>query len=163
MVWDIRASLVAQRVKHLPAMQETWVWSLSQEDPLGKEMATHSSTLARKIPWTEKPGRLQSMGSQRVGHDWAISLSTTKLVRYKVHIILCFAYDCPSSPAAFVERLFFLHWMAFASLLKINRAINVGPFSVCWLFILFHWHICLTFFQNHTDFKTIFLHCLEIT
>ena len=57
------------RVKHLPAMQETWVRSLGQEDPLEKEMATHSSTLAWKIPWTEKPGRLQSMGSQRVGHN----------------------------------------------------------------------------------------------
>ena len=64
-----RASLVAQRVKHLPAMQETWVRSLGQEDALEKEMTTHSSTLAWKIPWTEKPGRLQSMGSQRVGHD----------------------------------------------------------------------------------------------
>ena len=61
--------LVAQRVKHLPAMQETWVRSLCQEDPLEKEMATHSSTLAWKIPWTKKPGRLQSMGSQRVRHD----------------------------------------------------------------------------------------------
>ena len=62
------ASLVAQRVKCLPAMKETWVRSLGQEDPLEKEMATHSSTLAWKIPWTEKPGRLQSMGSQIVGH-----------------------------------------------------------------------------------------------
>ena len=58
------ASLVAQRVKHLPTIRETWVQSLGQEDPLEKEMATHSSTLAWKIPWTEKPGRLQSMGSQ---------------------------------------------------------------------------------------------------
>ena len=63
------ASLVAQRVKRLPAMQETWVRSLGQEDPLEKEMATLSSTLAWKIPRTEKPGRLQSMGLQRVGHD----------------------------------------------------------------------------------------------
>ena len=68
------ASLVAHRVKHLPAMQETWVWSLSREDPLEKEKATHSSTLAWKIPRTEKPGRLQSTGSQRVRHDWATSL-----------------------------------------------------------------------------------------
>ena len=60
---------MAQRVKRLPAMQETWFRSLDQEDPLEKEMATHSSTLAWKIPWTEKPGRLQSMGSQRVRHD----------------------------------------------------------------------------------------------
>ena len=64
-----RASLVAQRVKRLPAIEETWVRSLGQEYPLGKEMATHSSTLAWNIPWTEKPGRLQSMGSQRVGCD----------------------------------------------------------------------------------------------
>ena len=65
----IWASLVAQRLKHLPGMQETWVRSLGQEDSLEKEMAPHSSTLAWKIPWTEEPGRLQSMGSQRVGHD----------------------------------------------------------------------------------------------
>ena len=56
-------------VKHLPTMQETWVRSLGQEDPLEKEMAAHSSTLAWKIPWTEEPGRLQSMGPQGVGHD----------------------------------------------------------------------------------------------
>ena len=66
---DSRASLVAQRVKRLPVMQETWVQSPGQEDPLEKEMATHSSTLAWKIPWTVEPGRLQSMGSQRVRHD----------------------------------------------------------------------------------------------
>ena len=66
---SIRASLVAQTVKHLPAMQENWVRSLGQEDSLEKEMATHSSTFAWKIPWTEEPCRLQSMGSQRVGQD----------------------------------------------------------------------------------------------
>ena len=60
---------MAQTVKRLPTMLETWVQSLGQEDLLEKEMATHSSILAWKIPWTEKPGRLQSMGSQRVGHD----------------------------------------------------------------------------------------------
>ena len=60
---------MAQTVKHLPAVQETGVRSLGWEDPLEKEMATHSSNLALKIPWTEEPGRLQSMGSQRVGHD----------------------------------------------------------------------------------------------
>ena len=61
--------MVVQTVKHLPAIQETWVQSLGQEDSLEKEMATHSSTLAWKIPWMEEPGGLQSMGSQRVGHD----------------------------------------------------------------------------------------------
>ena len=69
------ASLVAQRIKRLPAMQETQVWSLGWGDPLDKEMATHSSILAWRIPWTEEPGGLQSTGLQRVGHDWATSLS----------------------------------------------------------------------------------------
>ena len=68
-------SLVAQRIKHLPATQETRVRSLGWEDPLEKEMATHSSTLVWRIPWTEEPGRLQSTGWQRVGHDWATSLN----------------------------------------------------------------------------------------
>ena len=60
------ASLVAQSVKYLSAMQETWVRSLGQEDPLEKDMATHSSILAQRIPWTEEPGGLQSMGSQEL-------------------------------------------------------------------------------------------------
>ena len=64
-LYILGASMVVQTVKHLPAMQETWVQSLGQEDPLEKEMATHSSTLAWKIPWMEEPGGLQSMGSQR--------------------------------------------------------------------------------------------------
>ena len=63
------ASLVAKMVKCLPATRETRVRSLGREDPLEKEMAIHSSTLAWKIPWAEEPDRLQSMGSQRVGHD----------------------------------------------------------------------------------------------
>ena len=65
------ASLVALSVKNLPAAQETWVRSLGWEDPLEKEMATHWSILAWKISWAEEPGGLQSMGSQRVGHDCA--------------------------------------------------------------------------------------------
>ena len=60
---------MAQRLKHLSGMQESQVRSLGQEDLLEKEMATHSSTLAWRIPWREEHGRLQSMGSQRVGHD----------------------------------------------------------------------------------------------
>ena len=70
------ASLLAQRVKNLPSMQETQVQSLGWEDPLEKGMATHSSILAWRIPWTEEPGRLQSMGSQRVGYDWATNTFT---------------------------------------------------------------------------------------
>ena len=65
----VGAFLVAQRLKHLAGMQETRVRSLDREDPLEKVMATHSSILAWRIPWREEPGRLQSMGSQRLGHD----------------------------------------------------------------------------------------------
>ena len=76
------ASLVAQRLKSLPAMWETRVRSLGREDPPEKEMATHSSILAWRIPWREEPGSLQSTGLQRVRHDWAISL----------HFIACGAW-----------------------------------------------------------------------
>ena len=69
------ASPVAQTVKRLPAMPEIWVRSLGWEDPLEKEMADHSSTLALKIPWMEEPGRLQSMGSQRIWQGWATSVN----------------------------------------------------------------------------------------
>ena len=79
---------MAQRLKHLPGMWETQVQSLGQEDPLEKEMATHSSILAWRIPWMEEPGTLQSRGSQRVGHDRATSLSVPfkglKIGMYKI-------------------------------------------------------------------------------
>ena len=74
---SLRSSLYSsypQRLKHLLPMWETWVRSLGRDDPLEKEMVMHSSILAGKIPWMEKPGRLQSTGSQRVGHDWVTSL-----------------------------------------------------------------------------------------
>ena len=70
--WHLRRTfknLVGQMVKNLPAMQETWVRSLGQEEPLEKGMATHSSIIACRIPWTEEPGRLQSIGSQQVRHN----------------------------------------------------------------------------------------------
>ena len=73
-LWPTNVSLVAQMVKRLPAVQKTQVRSLDQEDPLEKETATHSSTLAWKITWMEEPGGPWSTGSQRVGHDWATSL-----------------------------------------------------------------------------------------
>ena len=68
-IYTIRASLVAQMVKNLPEMRETWVQSLGGEDPLEKEMATLSSVLVWRIPRTEEPGEIESLGSQRVGHD----------------------------------------------------------------------------------------------
>ena len=87
---------MAQMVKHLPTMQETQVQSLGWADLLEKEMATHSSILASKILWTEKPGRLQSIGSQRVGHDRATSLSLSSafsktnlnIRKFTVHVLL---------------------------------------------------------------------------
>ena len=69
MLTCIIAQMVVQTVKNPPAMQETWVQALDQEDPLEKEIATHCSILAWETPWTEEAGGLQSMGSQRVGHD----------------------------------------------------------------------------------------------
>ena len=82
-------------VKNLPAMQElqeTQVWSLGWEDPLEKDMVTHSSILAWKIPWTEEPGRLQSVGSQRVRHDWATNTFTnTFTTKYKQ---ICYKKFC---------------------------------------------------------------------
>ena len=71
-----RAPLVAQRVKNPPAVQETWLWSLSWEDPLEKGMATHSSILTWRIPWSEEPGGLQSVGFERVGHNWVPNTHT---------------------------------------------------------------------------------------
>ena len=83
-------SLVAQMVKRLPTMWETWVRSLGWEDPLEKEMATHSSILAWKIPWTEDPHRLHSMGSQTVGQDWATSLIPSRFIHVKAYIKIFF-------------------------------------------------------------------------
>ena len=81
-VFEISQALpIAQMVKNLPAVQETQVRSLGQEDPLEKETATHSSILAWRIPWTEEPGELQFMGSQRVRHNWVTNTTTTKYWR----------------------------------------------------------------------------------
>ena len=81
-IFFIGASLVAQMVKNPPAIQETWVQSLGQEYPLEKEMATYSNVLAWRIPWTEEPGRLQSMESQRVRHNWMTNIFTFTVFDY---------------------------------------------------------------------------------
>ena len=73
--------MVAQMVKNLPATQEPQVQSLGWDDPLEKEMAIHSSILAQRIPWTEEPGRLQSMGAQRVGHNWTTNTFTYQVLK----------------------------------------------------------------------------------
>ena len=80
--------LHCQMEKHLPAAWKTQVWSVGRKDPLKKGMATHSSTLAWRIPWMEEPGRLQSMGLQRVRHDWATSLWTIRGTQGYLKILL---------------------------------------------------------------------------
>ena len=117
------ASLVAQMVKNLPAMWETKVWSLGQEDPLEKEMATHSSTLAWKIPWMEEPGRLQSMGSQRVGNNWATSLSFSFFLSYKLK---------------YQQILFFFFWSG--PFLK--SLLNLLQYCFCFMFSFFDHETC---------------------
>ena len=92
-VW---ASLVAQMVKKPPAVQETRVWALGQEDPLEKEMATHSSVLAWRIPWAEEPGGSQSLGLQRVRHNWATNTFT-------------FSHLCVYGVEGVLKRLNLLH------------------------------------------------------
>ena len=92
------ASLVAQVVKPLPAMRETRVQSLGLEDPLEKEMAIHSSTLAWKVPWMEEPGRIQFMGSQRVRHDRANSLTLAVHRVLNSRILKWFAVPFSSGP-----------------------------------------------------------------
>ena len=78
------ASLVALLVKNLPAMQETWISTLGPEDPLEKKMATHSSILAWEIPWTEKPGGLQFVGLQRVGHEASLRTKLVEVMEFQL-------------------------------------------------------------------------------
>ena len=120
-------SLVAQTIKNLPAMQEMWVQSLDREDPLKKGIATLSSILAWRIAWTEEPGRLQSMGSQRVRHNWATKTSTSM-------DILHFVYP-------------FINWWIHFPLLEMwilfmnNAAMNVHVQVSVWAHIfIFLWY-----------------------
>ena len=154
-------------VKCLPTMRETQVWSLGWEDPLEKEMATHFSTLAWKIPWMEKHGRLQSIGSQRVGHYWATSISvyschcflisytSVRFIPFVSFIVPTFAWNVPLVCLIFLKRslvfpiLLFsfipLHWplrKAFLSLLAVlwNTAIR-------WVYLSFLLCLLLLFFS----------------
>ena len=113
-------------VKSLPVMQETWVQSLGQKDLQEKEMATHSSIFAWKIPWMEEPSRLQSMGLQRVGHDWTTSLSFSRCkVAELVHLGELASKDCAFSMTPYclpVEKWLSeltkrpVNWLKFSSL-----------------------------------------------
>ena len=88
---------MAQMVKNLPAMRETWVRSLGQEDPLEKEMATHSSILAWRVPWTEEPGWLPTVGSQRVEHNWVTNTLTFILIWTWIYILASLSNSVPLS------------------------------------------------------------------
>ena len=122
-------SLVAQTAKNLCAMKETWVCSLGQDYPLEKGMAPHSSVLAWRIPWTEEPGRLQSLESQRVRHDWVANttaihwerISTTELINTSIilHIHLCVC----------------VRTLKFYSLSKVNYTIQFFSAIITVLFI----------------------------
>ena len=121
---------MAHTVKCLPTMWETRVQSLGREDALEKEMATHSSILAWKIPWTEECGRLQSMGLQRVGHNWATSLhfkegleSFKKL--FLMHIKFLLTLSCPGD------------WDTLGNVGQMN--IYVSIFSNIFLIVISHW------------------------
>ena len=132
-------------VKRLPTLQETWVRSLGPEDPLENAMATHSSTRAWKIPWTEEPSRLQSMGSQRVGHDWATSLHFHSLPFYAY--LLCLVILLPESTVlcGFHKLLTFLglsvywevsdHCCLLKRLLLTITEFIPPPSFVSWLFV----------------------------
>ena len=118
MTW---VSLAAQAVKNLPAMWETQVWSLGWENPLEKGMALHSSTPAWRIPWTEKPGGLQSMGSQRVGHDWATSISLHFIYGIYIYIYTYVVYSkqCCSE-----------HWDAYSFKITVFISLDTYPEDV---------------------------------
>ena len=145
-------SLVAQMIKNLPAMQDTWVWSLSREDPLEQDMATHSSILTWRIPWTEEPGRLLSMGAQRIGDDWmtnTISLSLQKQTISNSNLLTCtviiFSYYCIC-----------LLLIYFSDQAKFSKyALGSSDHHSLSLFLVFT--MCsnlLTFISNSRDFVT---------
>ena len=128
--------LVAQRWRICLPMQETWIQSLGQEDLLEKEMATHSSILAWKIPWMEEPGELQSMGSQRVRHDWATSLSLSipgneVEVKSLSGVWLCDPMDhnLPDSSIHGVSPARVLEWVAISSSKDTKSQIEAALFS----------------------------------
>ena len=153
-------------VKRLPAMQETWVRSLCWEDLLEKEMATHSSILAWRILWMEEHGRLQSMGSQRVGHDWASSLSLSLFIDYMPHKViikhwlnfLCYIlYPCnlfvlyvvvyTYSPLPILPLLPPIPPLVFTSLFYVSVCIWVYFYSICWVFVFVF--VFFSLFRSH--------------
>ena len=133
-------SLVAQSVKNLPAMWETWVGSLGREDPLGKEMATHSSILAWKISWTQEPGGLQSMGLERVGQDWVTNTYIVYSDFFSFFLLIIFF---ALKATIFSKRVLFNY--LFLAVLGLHRSTdfslvvtNRGCLSLQWPLIVEH-------------------------
>ena len=141
---DYGASLMSQTVKNLPAIQETWVQSLGREDPLEKEMATHSSIFAWRIPWTEEPDGLEYMRSQRVRNNWSALTCT---------------YACPEFVSMDLEHLELFWWPQLA-LRDPPCSYQSSPF---WSFTLELWHsgpvlfsvvaACNTCTMNHLSYS----------
>ena len=166
--------MVVQKVKHLPAMWKIHVRYLGWEDPLEKEMATHSSTLAWKIPWTEEPGGLQSMGSQTVGHDWATSLSffpsktknyTVLLMRKYEEVKLVFKYWD-------LNTLKFNHIFTSKSSLEIVPEINcmkdfflvnVKILFTCFSQYDFNWELSMVVYGHMPIYFSIWIYSFCIT
>ena len=120
-----KACMVAQTVNNWPAMQETWVQSLRQEDPLEKGMATHSSSLAWRIPWTEEPGGLQFMGSQRARHDWATKRAH-KGARLSLSPPVCIY---PRYTFFLLKQHLFCYFQLFVEIQK-NQDLATGPLGL---------------------------------
>ena len=131
----IMSSLVAQTVKNLPAIWETQVWSVDWEDALEKGMATHSSVLAWRIPWTEEPGGPQSVGSQRVAHDWAAN-----------------THSCLHN----VDQSLPIDWKVEAPQLQISGFWNMEiPFILAWKFKKCCWNHSMSWVYKYTHWKFV--------
>ena len=152
------ASMVPQTVKNLPSTQETWVRLLGQEDLLEKGMATYSSILAWKIPQTEVPGRLQSMGSQRIMHEW-VTNTLIKNIRVKVSLWdnILFSLDIYS-------EVRFLDHTVVLCLISWETSIMTAPFNIpinsVWGFSFLHIlaDTCLLN-NNHSNTREVISYC----
>ena len=134
---------MAQSVKHLPAMWKTWVWSLDCEGPLEKEMATHSSIRAWRIPWTEEPGGLQSTGSQRVGYNWATNTHTQYsncIINTSPSSIALLSHSTPKRINCSCKEILLLYFWSEYWLLPSKKSI---------LFLLTSWRYLLPFLSPH--------------
>ena len=157
---------MAQRLKRLPGVQETRVQSLGREDPLEKAMAPHSSTLAWRIPWTEEPGRLQSMGSLRVRHKWATSLSLFTFLHWRGNgnPLQCSCLESPRDGGDWRAAVYgvaqsrtWLKWLSSSSILfSIVIASVYIPTNNIILFTSHPGQHLLSFFNTkHHNFKAI--------